>query len=472
MKISQLKLKPLPVPPALRKIIGPSFIILGMGLGTGEIILWPYLVSNYGMGIIWGAVLGISFQFIINMEISRYALARGESVFVGYSRMLRRLPIWFVISTFIPWMWPGIAAVSSVIVVHLLRLSPSSTKWVTIIILLTIGMILSFSKLIYSTVERFQKAIIAIGVPSLLVISYLVSDQRTVNATLNGLVGVGEGYLFWPPTIAVATFLAAMAYSGAGGNLNLAQSLYVKEKGYGMGRYSAKLASLFTGASQSKKDVALTGARFAINRRNLDRYNRWWRVINIEHFIVFWLTGVITLILLAILAYATTYGISGASNNISFVISEAGLIAQKISPLIGTLFLVIVAATLFGTQLSIYDATSRIITENVLLLMRSDAKASSRQLSLTYYTSLWLFIVSGIIIFLLDFAQPLQLIIIAAVLNAISMFVHTGLTLLLNKTKLPRQIQPSTAHTIAMLVVFVFYGGLSMYVVVAELMKF
>ena len=60
MKISQLKLKPLPVPPALRKIIGPSFIILGMGLGTGEIILWPYLVSNYGMGIIWGAVLGIS----------------------------------------------------------------------------------------------------------------------------------------------------------------------------------------------------------------------------------------------------------------------------------------------------------------------------------------------------------------------------------------------------------------------------
>ena len=178
------------------------------------------------------------------------------------------------------------------------------------------------------------------------------------------------------------------------------------------------------------------------------------------------------MILLAILAYATTYGISGASNNISFVISEAGLIAQKISPLIGTLFLVIVAATLFGTQLSIYDATSRIITENVLLLMRSDAKASSRQLSLTYYTSLWLFIVSGIIIFLLDFAQPLQLIIIAAVLNAISMFVHTGLTLLLNKTKLPRQIQPSTAHTIAMLVVFVFYGGLSMYVVVAELMKF
>ena len=48
------------------KIIGPSFILLGLGLGSGEVILWPYLVSNYGLGIIWAAVLGILFQFFID----------------------------------------------------------------------------------------------------------------------------------------------------------------------------------------------------------------------------------------------------------------------------------------------------------------------------------------------------------------------------------------------------------------------
>ena len=31
------------------KILGPSIILLGLGLGSGEVILWPYLVSNYGL---------------------------------------------------------------------------------------------------------------------------------------------------------------------------------------------------------------------------------------------------------------------------------------------------------------------------------------------------------------------------------------------------------------------------------------
>ena len=59
--------KELPEAWPLRKLIGPSFIILGVGLGSGELILWPYLSSNFGLGIIWAAVLGITFQFFINM---------------------------------------------------------------------------------------------------------------------------------------------------------------------------------------------------------------------------------------------------------------------------------------------------------------------------------------------------------------------------------------------------------------------
>ena len=40
---------------SLKKLIGPSFILLALGLGSGEVILWPYLAANYGLGIIWGA---------------------------------------------------------------------------------------------------------------------------------------------------------------------------------------------------------------------------------------------------------------------------------------------------------------------------------------------------------------------------------------------------------------------------------
>ena len=61
-----------PRPLKLKRILGPSFIILALGLGSGEVILWPYLVSNYGLGIAWGAILGITFQFFINI-INNYS---------------------------------------------------------------------------------------------------------------------------------------------------------------------------------------------------------------------------------------------------------------------------------------------------------------------------------------------------------------------------------------------------------------
>src|SRR3972149_3016511 len=84
--LSPLNKQELPAPWPLRKLIGPSFIILGVGLGSGELILWPYLSSNFGLGIIWAALLGITFQFFINMEIERYTLITGESIFVGLTR--------------------------------------------------------------------------------------------------------------------------------------------------------------------------------------------------------------------------------------------------------------------------------------------------------------------------------------------------------------------------------------------------
>src|SRR4030066_1852869 len=93
----------LPDPPRLSKLIGPSFILLGLGLGSGELILWPYLASNFGLGIIWGAVIGITLQFFLNMEIERYTLVTGESVFVGLARKLKVVaPVCFILSTFIP----------------------------------------------------------------------------------------------------------------------------------------------------------------------------------------------------------------------------------------------------------------------------------------------------------------------------------------------------------------------------------
>ncbi|MBU0999933.1 Nramp family divalent metal transporter [Patescibacteria group bacterium] len=457
MSLKPLKVNLFPDPPSLVKIIGPSFIILGLGLGSGEIILWPYLASNYGMGIIWGALLGLTFQFFMNMEIERYALVRGESVFVGLARKIRGISFWFLLSTFIPWVWPGIIASSAKLFGTVFGFG--ETKYLAIIFLIIIGLILSLGPVLYKTVETLQKTLILIGVPTIFFLSIFLANQTHWIDLLKGSIGIGNNYNFLPAGIPIASFLAALAYAGAGGNLNLAQAFYIKEKGFGMGKYSGRITSVLTG---KKEEISVEGSKFEITNQNLSNFKKWWRNINIEHFLIFWLTGSVTIVLLSLLAYATTYGLGGNSASINFVLTEGKIIGERIFPFAGVFFLLIAGFTLFGTQLTVFDATSRILSENLILSIPS--KFSGKQIPAIYYTVLWLQILGGITIFLMGFSEPLQLLIIAAVLNAFAMFVHVGLTLWLNLTSLEKVLRPAFLRITMMLLAFFFYGGFSLYV--------
>ena len=464
MQIRPLETKELPEALPLKKLVGPSFIILGLGLGSGEIILWPYLSSNFGLGIIWGAVLGLTFQFFMNMEIERYALAHGESIFVGFARKLKWLPIWFMLSTFLPWVWPGIAASSAKFVGSLFGLE--DTKFLAIGFLVLMGIILTFGPVLYKTVETLQKTLIMIGVPSIFVLSIVLAGKADWTALSKGIVGIGEGYNFLPPGIAIASFLGALAYAGAGGNLNLAQSAYVREKGYGMGKYTGRITSLLTGKAEN---VRLTGSKFEPTLENFVKFKVWWTNVNIEHFLVFWLTGSITILLLALLAYTTTHGMPGTSNDINFVFLEAQVIGERLFPFAGTFFLLVASLTLFGTQLTVFDATSRILSENFALALNE--KVSEKDIPKVYYIMLWIQILAGIAIFMFGFTQPLVLLTLAAVLNAFAMFVHVGLTLWVNLTLLHKQIRPNAFRVSAMVLAFVFYGSFSIYTIATELGK-
>lgn len=444
----------LPIPPKLTKLLGPSFILLGLGLGSGELVLWPYLTSKYGMGIIWGAILGITFQFFINMEIERYALITGESVFVGLSRKLKKAsPIWFILSTFVPWMWPGIIASSAAIIASITGFSNITA--LSIGLLLLIGIVLTLGPVIYKTQEIFQRTLITIGVPFIFLLSFYLSKSADWGKLALGVIGKGEGYSFLPAGISLATFLGAFAYAGAGGNLNLAQSFYIKEKGYGMGKFSGRITSILTG---KKEDIRLKGRAFRITNENLKKFKLWWKRINIEHAVVFLLTGALTMVFLAFLSYITVFG-KGETEGIGFVIHEAGQISARTIPFFGTFFLIIAALMLFSTQFSVMDATSRIMGENIIIF--SKKKFPVKNLPKYYYIFLWFQILAGILIFLFGVTQPFTLVVIGAFLNAIAMFVYSGLILWLNLKSLHKKLRPSFIRVFMVFSAFLFYGSFS-----------
>jgi hypothetical protein len=466
INLAPLKKEDMPEPLPLKKLIGPSFILLGLGLGSGELILWPYLSSNFGMGIIWAAVLGITFQFFLNMEIARYTLVNGESIFVGLARRYKTLsPVWFIFSTMLPWMWPGIIASSATLFAAAAGIPYAG--YMGIVLLLLIGAILSLGKIVYRTQEVLQKGIILIGIPFVFLLTFILAGRSQWEATAAGLIGIGDGFWLLPAGIPIATLLGAFAYAGAGGNLNLAQSYYVKEKGYGMGAFAGRITSIVTG---KKEKMMLEGTTFDETVKNVDRFNTWWRRINLEHLIVFWLTGAVTMIILSLLAYSTVFGRDDIQTGITFVIREGQAIASQTFPFLGTAFLLTAAVMLFGTQFNVFGSTSRIMSENLVIL--SPKKFKIENLSKYFYFFLWLQILAGIIIFSVGFNEPLTLVITGAVLNALTMFIYTYMVLRLNMKNLPKSAKPSGFRVAAMFIAFAFYGSFSLYTIITQFMKF
>jgi hypothetical protein len=303
-----------------------------------------------------------------------------------------------------------------------------------------------------------------VGVPLVFFLTLYLAKRNDWLSLASGLVGKGDGFWLLPAGIPIATFLGAFAYAGAGGNLNLAQSLYVKEKGYGMGKFSGRITNILKGKTEK---VTLEGTTFDCTPENVHTFKIWWRRINIEHGIVFWLTGAFTMILLSLLAYSTVYGSSGVETSINFVIHEAEAIKNLTIPFLGTFFLVMAGVMLFGTQFSVLGSTSRIMAEN--LVITSPKKFKVEKISKYFFTFLWAQIIAGVVIFSLGFTEPLALVVTGAVLNAFSMFVYSGLILKLNRSNLEKPVQPSLIRILVLVSAFLFYGIFSAFTVYQRL---
>ncbi len=102
-----LRYRDLPEPIPLRRMIGPSILLTGLALGSGEFIFWPYITYESKFIFFWACILGVTTQYFINMEITRWTLATGESAITGFCRLSRHWAIVFLFMNIIPWVIPA-----------------------------------------------------------------------------------------------------------------------------------------------------------------------------------------------------------------------------------------------------------------------------------------------------------------------------------------------------------------------------
>src|SRR6267378_6462219 len=141
----------LPDPPReLWRIVGPGIVAAGIGLSSGEFILWPYIATQVGLVLLWGAVVGVVTQFFINMEVERYTLATAETALTGFNRFWKHWGLVFAIMVYFANLWPGWALSSATLATYLFG---GSAPVIGIIELLVIGLALTLAPVIYIAVE-------------------------------------------------------------------------------------------------------------------------------------------------------------------------------------------------------------------------------------------------------------------------------------------------------------------------------
>jgi len=430
-------------------MVGPGIILVGLSIGSGEFVLWPRLTAEWGFALFWACWIGVTIQFFLNMEIERYTLATGESAVTGFVRLSGAFAPVFILCGTLPWIWPGWATGAATLLSWQIG---GSILVYAVAGLLLCGLLLSLGPVVYRTVESIQITLVGLIFALVLLLAFLVIPAESLRGLAAGALRVGHV----PDGMNLPLLLGALAFAGAGGTGNLAQSNYIKDKGYGMGRFIGRLTSPFTGRDEAASEIGIV---FEDSPEHRARWQLWWRRANLEHLITFYFLCLLSLALFCLLTDALLAPSAAVPEGLGFIDAQSRALSDRFGPFASRIFLLAGTAVLFSTELGILDAVTRVVADlvKVSYLRESDSWSLSR----LYLVILWSFIAFGIAVLLVGFREPLVLLVLSASLNAVVMFLYSGLLFWLGLRCYEAPLKPSPLRLLALIVAFCFFGYFS-----------
>ena len=444
----------------MKKVIGPSVLLLAGAIGSGEYVLWPNITAQVGLALVWLTVLGVLTQYYLNMEIERYTLATGETAVTGFTRLWKPWGLLFIVMAVGAWMWPGWATGGTTTLSFALGFSEDLIPYITIGVLVLIGVVLTVSPVVYRTVEKIQFFMVALIVLFLIYAIVFLLGGTGYEELGRGFVEVNK----IPDAVSdigAAALLGAIAFAGAGGVMNLVQSNWVRDKGLGMGAKMPRVVSPFTGEEVA---APTTGYFFRRDEENMRRWNEWWKVANREQFVTFFVIGAVALLTFMTLTLVTI-GTTG-EESFDFIKVEGEALKVAEGEWLGTAFWLIGSVVLYSTNLTVLDMVGR-LTADVLktgALRDNDTWSESR----LYFITVWAMIAFGSAILLVGVDQPLVLLVIASALNGVVMFIYSMLLIQLNRGVLPREIGLKGHRFAALIWAVAFYGFFSVILLIDQ----
>lgn len=403
----------------------------------------------------------MTLQLVVMMEMARWAMATGESIFFGAAR-LSRLVMWFFWAVAIlVYIWPGHVSLGAE---SLQTLTGIPRQVGAIGGLILIGLILTFSKQVYSVVEGVLSTLISVLVIGSAIIAAMVGTWGDLWDTIRDLFSFG--YLpaevlsaKWFPVI-----VGSIAFAGPSGMQQMWYTLYLRDKGAGMGAYIPRIKGLLAGGEEE----TMPSRGFTFDTSDSAEMRKWaaWRRWNaFDAWVLFWGLTMLTTIIYTIMAMSAarmdpqvrelilagkqTAALAGMANAFG---SVGGSITRA-------LFFVFVAIVGWKMTFGIFDAFSRGQADMTYYFVPGARRWS---MSKIYYGFLWGVIGFGILTLLVGPPRgPAFILDTLAFLSAFVMGAYSLLLLFTNNRLLPRPLRPGWLTNLLLGVASVFYlGGL------------
>ncbi len=435
--------KQMPSFPGWKIALGPGIVWMALAQGSGELIWWPYMIAKYGLTFLPLLIPACLLQVPLTVEIGRYTLLTGESIFHGLIRLSRGfgLFLWVLMSASFFW-FGAFASAGGTAMAALTHFPDGWTPrgqtlfWAYTLIALFLMAIL-FSRVVYTMIEYFMKGVALVTVVGLFLSSLQADVMTVLPSFLQGLLGA-SGPIPRPWDVEDATkLLTAITFAGLGGFWILFYSYWLRDKGCGMASYMGRITGPIIG-----KEEVMTSEGNLPQEAGGGHWRRWRRYLYTDVSIGV-LGNLLTTLLTCLLAYALLFPKGLLPQEYEIAVVQSRFFEVSLGAIGRILFLVVAAAFLSDTWLATVDGVSRIQADIICILFPKCRRFSMRQ---WYY--LFLVVLTVITSITMLFAAPGPLILISAVIGFIGTVILPVALYFLNyrylAPHLPRWAIPSS----------------------------
>ena len=461
---AEMPLPPSPTGLGWLAVVGPGVIVLGAAVGSGEFLLGPATFVRYGLALLWVTVIATFLQTLFNTEVMRYTLATGEPIFTGFMRTRPSSTMWawsYVVLYFLQFGWPAFAATAAGAIFFLFmgRL-PAATDSATIYYIgvgtfIGCAAILLVGRRIERTLEILNWILVGCILTSFFVMAVAFVPSQTWLAAITGLVGFDLPTRQWQFVPAGADFFllgALVAYSGAGGVVNLVLSNWARDRGYGMSGRAGYISGALGGTNVH---LTHTGFTFAPGAESMARWHGWWRIVRADQWGVFF-TGAVAGMMLPALLYVTFLPRGTDIQGLGISAALAFGIGAQRGALISGVVAFLGAWILFKTQLDVLEGMVRAITDMLWTGSRRLRGWRGGDVRAVYYAVLVTVVLWGLLAMRL--AQPIVLVKLSANVAGVILVIASLHLLYVNTRLLPEHVRPPMWRRVALVVIALFYG--------------